>query len=110
MLQEVAAQGRTLAHTGDDLEMAQALCQGRKVGEMVSKHLDLAIRGKRTPVGHLQGHALVVVEDRNSRHRIPPWPKQRQGLRAGQTTAWICQRVPAPGDQSYGGCRRCRSR
>src|SRR5262249_28174464 len=40
---------------------------------MVSKHLYLAIRGEGTPVGHFQGHTLVVVEDRNSRHRTPPY-------------------------------------
>ena len=40
---------------------------------MVPKHLDLAIRGEGTPVGHFQGHTLVVVEDRNSRHRTSPY-------------------------------------
>src|SRR5690242_1113106 len=82
---------------------------------MVSKHVDLAIRGKRTPVGHLHGHALVVIEDSNSRHRTPPSPKGAQlqlasppgpGTRVsvGRLPCWLCTTLAVCG--SHGNCRR----
>src|SRR4051812_34419720 len=50
---------------------------------MIPEDLHLAISGEHIPVGHLQSHPLVVVEDSNFRHRTPPlcstrlkaWPR-----------------------------------
>src|SRR5712691_4881174 len=71
-LHEVATERCALPHAGHDIEIPQSIRQGVTIGQMIPEDLNATIRSQRAPVGHLQRHALVVVENRNPSHRTPP--------------------------------------
>ena len=52
-----------LAHDADHVERQQALDNFVEIGQMVIENGDHGLPGERRPVGHLQRHVLIIVQD-----------------------------------------------
>ena len=65
---------RALAHGADDLEALQRLDDVVLRAEVLVEHLDVEVALDLRPVGHREGHVLIVVEDRAAQggHRAGP--------------------------------------
>ncbi len=52
-----------LAHDADHVERQQALDDRVEIGQMVIENGDRGAPSERRPIGHLQRHVLIVVQD-----------------------------------------------
>ena len=62
-LNDVAGQRSPLAHDTDDIKRQQPLNHGVRIGDVVVKYGDVRSIAERRPVGALQRHILVIVEN-----------------------------------------------
>ena len=72
-----AGQRCAFAHQDHDVVRQQPLRKPLGVGHMVAKGSHVGSSLNTGPVGHGQGHALVVVEHRNPQSHLPLSPSER---------------------------------
>ena len=62
-LNDVAGQRRPLAHDANDVKRQQPLNDSVRIGEVVLKYGDRRLIAEHRPVGALEGHILVIVQN-----------------------------------------------
>ena len=82
----LAGKAGALAHHHDDVEILEvADGVGVAAADRLGEHLDLDVLGDLRPVGELERHVLVVVEDRAAiGHVSTPWMKRAGVCRGGR--------------------------
>src|SRR5262249_40943092 len=71
-LDDCPGQRCALAHDADHIERQEALDNLIGFGQMVIEDRDHGATGERRPVGHLQRHVLIIVQDGYADHYLAP--------------------------------------
>src|SRR5215813_8217299 len=67
-LNDVTGQRCSLAHYADHVERHETLDDVVEIGQMIIENGDRGAPGERRPVGHLQRHVLIIVQDGYADH------------------------------------------